>query len=104
MNHPETKRLGDLAIATNPFELYVDYGMRIKSRSPAILTLTAQIAAEIGRYQAYLATDRAIKAGGFSADILWFNYVGPEGGDLLVDRTVETIHELFPETGARASR
>ena len=90
-------RLGDLAIATNPFELFLDYGVQIKSRSPAVLTLTGQLAAETGKYQAYLATERAIQAGGFSADVLWFNYVGPEGGRLLVDRTVELIKELWPE-------
>ena len=90
-------RLGDLAIATNPFELFLDYGIQMKARSPAVLTLTAQLAAEIGQYQAYLATERAVKAGGYSAEVLWFNYVGPEGGRLLVDRTVELLNQLWSD-------
>ena len=88
-------RLGDVAMATNPFELYVDYGMQIKAQSPATLTLTSQLSAEVGPYEGYLATSRAIAAGGYSAEILWMNYVGPEGGRVLVDRTVEIINELW---------
>jgi len=38
-------RLDDLAIATNPFELYTDYGLRIKARSPAAQTSVVQLRA-----------------------------------------------------------
>jgi hypothetical protein len=36
-------RLGDVAMATNPFECYLDYGIRMKARSPAVLTMTVQL-------------------------------------------------------------
>lgn len=36
-------RIGDIAIATNPFELYLDYGIRINGRSPAIQTFVVQL-------------------------------------------------------------
>ncbi len=67
-------RLGDIAIATNPFELFVDYGLLIKSRSKAVLTLLVQLSCQ---QSGYLPSEKAVKGGGYSAD----NYlVGPEGG------------------------
>ena len=37
-------RLGDVAIATNPFELFLDYGVQIEARSPAMQTFLIQLA------------------------------------------------------------
>ena len=39
---------------------------------------------------------RAVRGGGYSA-IVESNVVGPEGGQVLVDRTVELINSLWPE-------
>ena len=50
-------RLGDVAIATNPFELYTDYGVRIKARSPAVQTSVVQLTSDCA---AYLPTRRAV--------------------------------------------
>jgi len=82
-------RLGDIAIATNPFELYIDYGIRIKARSQAVLTLLVQLSCQnVG----YLPTERGVKGGGYSADKF---VVGPKGGQILVNETVKTINELW---------
>lgn len=82
-------RLGDVAIASNPFELYLDYGVRIQSRSPAVLTLIVQLSAmKLG----YLPTEQAVRGGGYSADQF---VVGPEGGKVLVDRTVAAFAEMW---------
>ena len=35
-----------------------------------------------------------VQAGGFSAEVL-VNMIGPEGGQALVERTIEAIGELF---------
>lgn len=83
-------RLGDIAIATNPFELYTDYGIMMKSRSPALQTFVVQLAGP----GSYLPTQRAAAGGGYSA-IAESNEVGPEGGQVLVDRTVKLIQELW---------
>ncbi len=85
-------RLGDVAICTNPFELYTDYGVRIKARSKALQTFVIQLVGP----GTYLATERAVKGGHYSA-IVQSNLVGPEGGQVLVDRTVEMINALWPE-------
>jgi hypothetical protein len=82
-------RLGDIAIATNPFELFTDYGVLMKARSKAVLTLLVQLSCQ---HSGYLPTERAAKGGGYSAD----NYlVGPEGGYKLVDETVRRINEMW---------
>ncbi|NUQ62578.1 MAG: hypothetical protein HUU20_08820 [Pirellulales bacterium] len=86
-------RLGDVAIATNPFELFLDYGVQIQARSAAPQTILIELASPAG-YAGYVPTPRAVQAGGYSAEVL-VNMVGPEGGQALVDRTVEAISELF---------
>ena len=85
-------RLGDVAIATNPFELFVDFGVQIKARSPALQTLVVQLVGVEG----YLPTARAVRGGGYSA-IAESNTVGPEGGQVLVDRTIDLIKSRWPE-------
>jgi hypothetical protein len=84
-------RLGDVAIATNPFELYLDYGVRIKARSKAVQTVLIQLACSSG---IYLPTAKAI-AGGHYSTSLHTAHVGPKGGQVLVDRTVEAINALW---------
>jgi hypothetical protein len=93
-------RLGDLAIATNPFELYLDYGVQIQARSPAPQTMLIQLATSGRRHAYYLPTPRAVLAGGYSAEAT-HNIVGPEGGQALVDRTVQEIHGLWNGPAAK---
>ncbi len=83
-------RLGDVAIATNPFELFLDYGIRIKGRSKAVLTFLSQLTCD---HQGYLPTRRAVAGGDYSA----VNHtVGPRGGGVLVDESVQAINSLWP--------
>ena len=85
-------RLGDMAIATNRFELYVDYGLQIKSRSAAAQTFVVQLAGPAS----YLPTRRSIAGGAYGA-IPESTEVGPEGGRELVDRTVALIEGLWKD-------
>ena len=82
-------RLGDVALVSVPFELYLEYSIRIQARSPAVLTFTVQLASQLA---GYLPTTEAVAGGGYSADQF---LVGPEGGDVLVDEVLKTIHSLF---------
>lgn len=82
-------RLGDVAMATSPFELFVDYGTRIEARSPAALTMLVQLE---GAHCGYLPTARAIQGGGYSADKF---IVGPVGGQTLVEETIRRIGQLW---------
>ena len=87
-------RIGDVAIATNTFELYIDYGIQMKARSPAQQTLLLQLTNGSGLY---LPTAEGIAGGSYSG-LPYVNAVGPEGGQMLVDETVRAIQALFPET------
>ncbi len=86
-------RIGDVAIATNHFELYTDYGIRIKARSPAVQTFIVQLTAGSG---GYLPSERAVANGGYGA-VIQSSRIGPEGGQILVDRSVKTITDLWAE-------
>jgi hypothetical protein len=83
-------RLGDLVICSNPFELFCEYGIRIKARSKATQTFILQMTG----FGSYLPTERALAGGSYSA-IPQSNVIGPEGGQMLVDETVAIIDELW---------
>lgn len=92
-------RLGDSALATNPFELFVDYGFRIESRSNANTTFLVELSG--GDYGGYLPTKKAIEGKGYRGYSALVNNVGFEGGQMLVDETVNTINKLFSSTAKR---
>lgn len=83
-------RLGDIAIATNPFEYYLDFGMQIKAHSQAIQTFVVQLAGG----GTYLPTHRAIQGKSYGA-MAPSTPVGPEGGKQVVDWTVNAINSFF---------
>ena len=84
-------RFGDVAFSTNPFELFLDFGNRIKARSNAQQTFIVQLCCGSG---GYLPTEKAEKAGHYSAYISSGN-VGHEGGDLFVRKTIKEINKMF---------
>ncbi len=84
-------RIGRVAVATNPFELYLVHGQAIKARSRAARTLVVQLAGDTG---GYLPGADAERLGGYGGMII-NGMVGSEGGALLVDATVAAIDGLF---------
>ena len=86
-------RLGDVVLASNPFELFVDYGVRIRCQSRALQTFLVQLA-DGSDDGSYLPTQRALDGGHYSA-LIKSNWVGPEGGAMLVEETVHAINALF---------
>ena len=91
-------RLGDIAFASNRFELYMDYAHRMQARSPAVQTFVIQLAgSEVGeRGGSYLPTERGEWGKGYSAT-QYCNLVNSTGGQELVEETVKTINELWKE-------
>ena len=86
-------RLGSVAIATNPFELFLDYGNQIKTRSLAEQTFLVQLA---NGTEGYLPTEKAERGGHYSAFIS-SGQVGHVGGEQLVRETLKDINHLFAE-------
>ncbi|MDD2442122.1 MAG: hypothetical protein PHG76_08405, partial [Eubacteriales bacterium] len=87
-------RIGDIAFASNRFELYMDFMHRIQARSPFEQTFVIQLAGTPGADGGtYLATERGAQNKGYSA-CLFCNLVSPEGGQELVEETVSILEEL----------
>src|SRR5690606_24017030 len=83
-------RIGDMVIATNPFELYLDYGIRIKGRSPAVQTFIVQLAGD----GTYLPTSRSVAGGSYGAGPRE-SIISPAGGQELVENTLTLIEEVW---------
>ena len=83
-------RIGDAVVCTNQFELFTDFGIQMKGRSKALQTFVVQL---VGA-GTYLPTERAVRGGSYSA-IVHSSVVGPEGGQVLVDKTIEAIDAVF---------
>jgi len=97
VRHPATihvVRLGDAAVFTNQFELFTDFGIQMKARSPAVQTFVVQLVGSHGGLGSYLPTERAVRGGSYSA-IIQSTPVGPEGGQVLVEETLKIANELF---------
>lgn len=84
-------KLGNVVFATNPFELFLDYGNLIKARSRAEQTFVVQLA---NGGEGYLPTKKAENGGHYSAFVS-SGQVGHEGGEQLVRQTLDAINKRF---------
>jgi hypothetical protein len=84
-------RLGNVAIATNPFELYHEFALRIKARAKAEQVFIVQLSNGAG---GYLPTRVAVEGGSYSSKPA-STVCGPEGGDMLVEKTLEFMDGLW---------
>ena len=96
-------RIGDVAFASNSFELYMDYMHRIQARSPFSQTLIVQLAGTPTACSGYVTTERGAWGKGYSAS-LYCNQVSPEGGQELVEATVRILKQIHTEEQGQAAR
>ncbi len=84
-------RIGQTALVGLPGEIFVEFGMMIKERSPFRHTYVASYTND---YVGYVATRRAFVGGSYEA---WHvsSDVSREGGYLMVDKAVELLEELY---------
>ena len=86
-------RIGDTAVMTNPFELFVEFGLRIKARSKSPQTIIAQLSNAAG---GYLPTQTAVSGGSYSSKPA-STLLGPDSGDILCEKVLSEIEALFAE-------
>jgi hypothetical protein len=92
-------RIGDIAFASNRFELYMDFQHRIQARSPFEQTFVVQLAGQPGADGGtYLCTERGAWGRGYSAS-MFCNLVSPQGGQELVEETVATLKAIHAADG-----
>ncbi|MDF2725744.1 MAG: hypothetical protein K0Q59_5422 [Paenibacillus sp.] len=83
-------RMGEMLIATFPFEYYLDYGVQIKVRSPATQTFLVELAGG----GTYVPSPRALLGSGYGATPA-SNRVGAEGGQQLAEYIVQTMRKVW---------
>ena len=89
-------RIGDIAFATNRFEYYTDFMHRIQARSPFVQTFAVQLAGGTGGTGSYLPVERAQLNKGYGSS-MFCNTVGYQGGQQIVEHTLELLQELKGE-------
>jgi len=88
-------RIGEIAFASNRFELYMDFQHRIQARSPFEQTFIVQLCGTPGSDGGtYLATERGVWGRGYSAS-MFCNVVSPRGGQELVEETVKVLKDVY---------
>lgn len=83
-------RLGDIAFMTNEFEYYLDFGIQLKVRSPAVQTFLVQLCGP----GTYIPSPRSVSGGGYGS-VPASNPVGPEGGQILADESIQLLRGIW---------
>jgi hypothetical protein len=86
-------RIGDAVFASNPFELFVEYALRIRARSKSHHNFIMQLTNGIG---GYLPTDLAVKGGSYSSKPA-STMVGPESGTVFAGFSIKIINSLMQD-------
>ncbi len=87
-------RIGDVALVTQPCELYCQFGLDIKRRSPTPLTAVVGLA---DGYCGYCPTIAAILGGGYSGQPISWTRLEPYAGYHMVEAAGPMINRLWRE-------
>ncbi len=84
-------RIGQVALVTNPFELFTEYGLQIRARSRSEQVFVIQLCDNAG---VYLPTQAAIEGGSYSSKPAT-TLLGPDQGQVLVHENLRAIKSLW---------
>ena len=83
---------GDVAIVTNPAELFVEFGIEIKERSPFAVTLVSELT---NGYCGYVGPESAFDQGGYEVQrTVYTCRLSKESGRRMTDASVELLTAL----------
>jgi len=85
-------RVGEWAMITNPCELYCQFGLDIKRRSPAEVTAVTQLADGRG---GYCPTIYGVMGGGYSGEAIHWARLEPYAGYKLVETSARLLNALW---------
>ena len=84
-------RIGDLAIASGPGQMFCEFGLDCKSRSPFAKTIYVSLA---NGNAGYVPTPIAIATGGYEPTLCRGSKLAPEAGGQMVDAQVRLLEAL----------
>ncbi len=87
-------RIGDVALVSQPCELYCQFGLDIKRRSPAPVTAVIGLA---DGYHGYCPTIYGILGGGYSGQPIYWTRLEPNAGYRIVDSAGRMLYHLWRE-------
>ena len=87
-------RIGDVALVTQPCELYCQFGLDIKRRSPAPLTAVVGLA---DGYCGYCPTIAGVLGGGYSGQPISWTRLEPFAGYRIVEAAGPMLNRLWRE-------
>ncbi len=85
-------RIGNCAIATNPYEYYCQFGIDIRRRSPAEVTMIGQLA---DGWYGYCPTFYGVLGGGYSGMTIYWTRHQMEAGYIVADVCSRLLHKLW---------
>ena len=81
----------NVAISTNPAELFVEFGLEIKERSPFEVTLVSELS---NGYCGYVPTEHAFDEGGYETHRSVFSSrLAKNAGLLITEKSVEMLNQ-----------
>ncbi|MBI4219470.1 MAG: hypothetical protein HY682_04940, partial [Chloroflexi bacterium] len=82
----------DIALSTSPAELFVEFGLEIKRRSPFPRTLVVELA---NGHCGYVPTERAFEQGGYETHrSVYVSRLAKKGGRTIVEKSVELLDKV----------
>lgn len=85
-------RIGELAVVGLPGELFVEFGLEIKRKSPFKYTIVNELCN--GSATGYVSTREAYEQGGYEPRITKRSKLAVEAGEQFVQQAMKALHEL----------